>query len=155
MIISLMQIVKYIINVNLSCLGFYCSQNLNYLAFQSFDFERTSWSLFQKRVVRNTFDIYVFITITGSPKVSSASNQWFGNDMVSYYIYYWNLQFLNNIIINKTKVLLLQAQVTLADFGYFVYALWFYCSQSVTLFDFAIFQFWSYLKVIPETRRVH
>jgi hypothetical protein len=27
LIISLMQIVKYIINVNLSCLGFYCSQN--------------------------------------------------------------------------------------------------------------------------------
>ena len=32
------------------------------------------------------------------------------------YIYYWNLQFLNNIIINKTKVLLPQAWVTLADF---------------------------------------
>jgi hypothetical protein len=25
------------------------------------------------------------------------------------YIYYWNLQFLNNVIINKTKVLLPQA----------------------------------------------
>jgi hypothetical protein len=36
------------------------------------------------------------------------------------YINYWNLQFLNNVIINKTKVLLRQTYiyVTLADFGY-------------------------------------
>ena len=34
--------------------------NLNYLASQSFDFERTWWILFQKRVVRTKFDIYVF-----------------------------------------------------------------------------------------------
>jgi hypothetical protein len=34
------------------------------------------------------------------------------------YIYYWNLQFLNNVSINKTKVLLPQALVTLADFAY-------------------------------------
>ena len=33
-------------------------------------------------------------------------------------IYYWNLQFFNNVIINKTKVLLPQAYVTLADFAY-------------------------------------
>ena len=32
-----------------------------YLAFQSFDFVRTWWRLFQKRVVRTKFDIYVFI----------------------------------------------------------------------------------------------
>jgi len=30
------------------------------------------------------------------------------------YMYYWNLQFLNNVIINKTEVLLPQAKVTLA-----------------------------------------
>jgi hypothetical protein len=35
---------------------------LNYLAFQSFDFERTWWRLFQKWTVRTKFDIYVFIT---------------------------------------------------------------------------------------------
>jgi hypothetical protein len=29
--------------------------------FQSFDFERTWWRFFQKRVVRTKFDIYVFI----------------------------------------------------------------------------------------------
>ena len=34
------------------------------------------------------------------------------------YIYYWNLQFLNHVIINKTKVLLPQTYVTLANFGY-------------------------------------
>ena len=31
---------------------------------------------------------------------------------------YWNLQFLNNVIINKTKVLLPQAYVTLTESGY-------------------------------------
>ena len=44
-----------------------CSQTIsNYLAFQPFDFERTWWSLFQKRIVYTTLDIYVFITVTGS-----------------------------------------------------------------------------------------
>ena len=54
------------------------------------------------------------------------------------------------------KVLLFQALVTLADFGYHVQALWYYCSQNFKLFDFSIFRFWVYLiKVIPETRRAH
>jgi hypothetical protein len=40
---------------------FTCSQNiLGYLAFQPFDFERTWLRLFQKRVVRTEFDIYVY-----------------------------------------------------------------------------------------------
>ena len=47
------------------------------------------------------------------------------------YIYYWNLQFLNHIITNETKVLRPQAYVPLADFGYTVYALWIYCSQNL------------------------
>ena len=34
------------------------------------------------------------------------------------YIYYYNLQFLNNVMINKTKVLLHHAQMSLADFGW-------------------------------------
>ena len=34
------------------------------------------------------------------------------------YIYNWNLQFINNEIINKTKDLLPQAYVTWAEFGY-------------------------------------
>ena len=48
----------------LSCLGLLVlvlPKLLNYLAFQSFDFERTWWRLFQKDVVRTKFDIYVFI----------------------------------------------------------------------------------------------
>ena len=36
-----------------------------YLDFQSFDFERTWWSLFRKLVVPTNLDIYVYITITG------------------------------------------------------------------------------------------
>jgi hypothetical protein len=39
----------------------FAPNTLNNLAFQSFDFERTWWRLFQKRVVRTKFDIYVFI----------------------------------------------------------------------------------------------
>ena len=50
--------------------------------------------------------------------------------------YCWNIQFLNNVIIIKTKVFL--PQVTLADFGYLVQALCrFYCSHRFyNLFDF-------------------
>ena len=33
-------------------------------------------------------------------------------------IYYWNLQFLKNVIITKTKFLLHQAYVILTDVGY-------------------------------------
>ena len=40
--------------------GFIAPKTLNYLAFQSFDFERTWWRLIQKRVVRTKFDIYFF-----------------------------------------------------------------------------------------------
>ena len=41
--------------------GFIAPKPLDYLAFQSFGFERTWWRLFQKRIVRTKFDIYVFI----------------------------------------------------------------------------------------------
>jgi len=34
------------------------------------------------------------------------------------YIFYWNLQFINNVIINKTMVLIPHVYVTLANFGY-------------------------------------
>ena len=47
-----------------SCLGLLLCllpKLLNYLAFQPPDLERTWWRLFQKRVVRTKFDIYVFI----------------------------------------------------------------------------------------------
>jgi hypothetical protein len=46
--------------------------------------------------------------------------------------------------------------VTLADFGYAVSTLWFYCSQNFEIFGFPIFWFLVYfIKVIPETRRAH
>ena len=47
------------------------------------------------------------------PVVSASALTWFIR-----YIYYWILQFLNNVIIIKTKVLHPQAYVTLPDFGY-------------------------------------
>jgi hypothetical protein len=46
--------------------GFITLKTLNYLAFQSFDFGRTWWKLFQKCVVCTKFDIYVFIIQNGS-----------------------------------------------------------------------------------------
>jgi hypothetical protein len=53
---------------------FHSSQTLNYLAFQSFDFERTWWRLFQKRVVRSKFNIHVFISLTVTEiKISNKS----------------------------------------------------------------------------------
>jgi hypothetical protein len=55
----------------LSCLGFIAPKTLNYLVFQSFDFEHTWWRLFQKRVVRTNFDIYVFMKSMKTPKGSS------------------------------------------------------------------------------------
>jgi hypothetical protein len=71
----------------------------------------------QKRVVLTKFDIYVFITITGSIPLlgtisprgyHSPSSQCFELTWFIRYIYYWNLQFPNNVIINKTKILLPQ-----------------------------------------------
>jgi hypothetical protein len=45
---------------------YYLQKTLSCVAFQSFDFARTWWSLVNKRVLYTEFDIYVFITITGS-----------------------------------------------------------------------------------------
>jgi hypothetical protein len=42
---------------------FNCSQDFKLFDFPIFWFERTWWWLFQKRVVRTKFDIYVFINI--------------------------------------------------------------------------------------------
>jgi hypothetical protein len=37
------------------------------------------------------------------------------------YIFYWNLEFLNNVIINKTKIPLTQTLLIFANFGCHVY----------------------------------
>jgi len=52
-----------IIVIDLYEYNFKDTKALNYLAFKSFDFERTWSRLFPKRVVRTKFDIYVFILI--------------------------------------------------------------------------------------------
>jgi hypothetical protein len=52
------------------------------------------------------------------PVVSASALSWFNK-----YMCYWNLQFLNNESIIKTKVLLPQAYVTVADIGDPIYAL--------------------------------
>jgi hypothetical protein len=61
------------------------------LTFQPFDFERTWWRLFQKRVVRTKFDVYVLLLSLGryhwcwtvSPRgYHPPSSQWLGTDIV-------------------------------------------------------------------------
>ena len=42
--------------------GFIAPKSLNYLAFQLSILSVTWWKLFQKRVVRTKFDIYVFVS---------------------------------------------------------------------------------------------
>jgi hypothetical protein len=109
-----------------------CSQNfLHYLAFQPFDFERTWWRLFQKRVVRtrtnfflNVLAFFIFQSfsfsssiLTGLSFVGSTSPSHCADRIVSAsalpwfnrYMCYWNLQFLNNESIIQIKVLLPQA----------------------------------------------
>ena len=70
------------------------------------------------------------------------------------YIHYCMLQFLHNVIVDKTKVLRSQAEMNRVEFGNPFQAGWFYCSQNFKLFGFPIFRFWTYLmKGIPETGR--
>ena len=47
------------------------------------------------------------------PVVSASALKW-----LIRYIYYWNLQFLNNVTLMEIKVLFPHAYMTLADFGY-------------------------------------
>jgi hypothetical protein len=69
-------------------------------------------------------------------------------------MHYCMLQFLHNVIVDKTKVLRSQAEMNIAEFGYPFQTGWFYCSQNFELIGFPIFQFWTYLmKGIPETGR--
>ena len=56
------------------------------------------------------------------PMVSVSALTWFIR-----YISYSNLQFLNNVVINKTKVPLPQAYLTVAEIGYLVYTVCFIC----------------------------
>ena len=60
------------------------------------------------------------------------------------YPYYWNLQFLNNAIIIKTKVLLSQSYVTLPDLIY-VWTLWLYFSHRLLRYIFPIILRWASL----------
>ena len=54
--------------------GIPASKTLNYLVFQSFDFEVTWWRLLQKHVVRNKLDIYVFIILIKSKPIIICEN---------------------------------------------------------------------------------
>ena len=57
-------------------LSYSCSQRpLNYLAFQSFDFDRTWRSLLQKHIVCTKLDIYVFISKISNDRKESITMQ--------------------------------------------------------------------------------
>ena len=85
LIISLMQIVKYIINGNLSCLGFYCSQNFKLFGFPIFGILA-----------------YLLMII---PETRRAQYIWYLLRQWHGFLLYWNLQFQNNVNINKTNVI--------------------------------------------------
>ena len=80
----------------LPCLGpfvFLLLKRLNYLAFQSFDIERAWWRLFQKRVVRTKYDIYVFIETMIITFIMETSMTWNKSGHFSTYKYlcFWKL----------------------------------------------------------------
>ena len=54
------------------------------------------------------------------------------------YIYFGNLQFVINVIIIKVNDPLQQAYMTLSDFGYTGWSLWYYCSQECL--DYVFYQ---------------
>ena len=92
------------------------------------------------------------------PVVNASALTWF-----SRYIYYWNLQFLNNVIINKTKVLLPQAHVTLADYYLvfesfdFVRTWWRLFQKRVvcTKLDIYVFIIQTYLQGLEAVKELH
>ena len=85
------------------------------------------------------------------PVVSASALTWFIR-----YIYYWKLQFLNNVIINKTKVLRPQAYVTLADY-YFVRTWWRLFQKRVvgTKFDIYVLIIQTYLQSLEAVKELH
>jgi hypothetical protein len=92
------------------------------------------------------------------PVVSASALTWFIR-----YIYYWNFQFLNNVIINKTKVLLPQAYVTLADYylafqSFDVVRTWwrlFQKSVMRTKFDIYVFIIQTYIQSLEAVKELH
>jgi hypothetical protein len=85
------------------------------------------------------------------PVISASALTWFIR-----YIYYWNLQFLNNVIINKTKALLPQAYVTLADY-YFDRTWWRLFQKRVvrTKFDIYVFIIQTYIQSLEAVKELH
>jgi hypothetical protein len=92
------------------------------------------------------------------PVVSASALTWYIR-----YIYYWKLQFLNNVIINKTKVLLPQAHVTLADYYLafqsfdFVRTWWRLFQKRVvgTKFDIYVLIIQIYLQSLEAVKELH
>jgi hypothetical protein len=81
--------------------------------------------------VHTTFDIYIDTCAGGlliPESIIRPVDSVSALKLLIRYIYFWNLQFLNNAIIFKTKVPLLHAYMTLADFVCLVYDIWLNCS---------------------------
>jgi hypothetical protein len=109
-------------------------------------FEINLWSLIFKDIVDSSAAGLLVPEGIIRPVVSASALTWYIK-----YICYWNLDFLNNVIIIKTKVLLPHAYVHLTDFGYRLgpLVLLFTKLKIIWLSNISI------LSVIPETRRAH
>ena len=92
------------------------------------------------------------------PVVSASALTWFIR-----YIYYWNLQFLNNVIINKTKVLFPEVYVTLAEYylafqSFDCVRTWWRLFQKRvvrTNFDIYVFIIQTYIQSLEAVKELH
>ena len=72
------------------------------------------------------------------------------------YIYYWNLQFLDNLIFDNTKVVFFLGIDDLSRYWLSRLVLLVFAAKDLKLFGFSIFWHWAHLmKVIPETCHGH
>ena len=115
-----------------------------------FDFERTWWSLFQKRVVRTKLYIYVFITITGRylcrwtfiPEglihpVTSVSTQTYFIKYIHYWKYYYFLSSLRDRWHLPTLTILLSTLVSLLSKSFKLFAFSYLLSLSTPDEDYS------------------
>ena len=123
---------------------------LDDLTFQSLDFERTSWRLFQKRVVYTIFDFPIFRFWAYLMKVIPETCR-------VYYIWLSNLSTLSVLDEGYSRNVSCILYLTFQSFD--LERTWWRLFQKrvvCTIFDFPIFRPWAYLmKVIPETCRVY
>jgi hypothetical protein len=125
----------------------YSIHDILYLTFQSLDFERTWWRLFQKRVMYTIFDFPIFRFWAYLMKVIPETCRVYYNvSGITFIRYAQNLKIGKSNIVYTTRFWNNLHQVRSRSKDWKVkYS-----------FDFPIFRFWAYqMKVIPKTCRVY